>query len=571
MYNHAPHQQRSKDFTKCQTANLSYRVGFLGCPPYPTVAWSRENYQRLKELGFNTIQLNIAWGYRPGGEPLNLEDVIDVPGHLAGEAKMQGDQSPERRAQRLADLHERARLAQEFGFRSIFHFGAPYVGDVNIGDAPPNCLLDGLTPERCVYLLREFAKEFPEVDDILIYNYDQHAWLCSEFGPCPRCTGVSLAARVVPFLEEMKSVWRETHPDGRLWWEPWEMSAGQVQHCVCAITPEGFGLALHCNIAEVMTTLPADRWLKNTAFLAGERGIPVIAEYFLGGPSEEVEPYLHLSHPLATFRGLKQLAQAPYVKGIKEYFGLIPDKEDPNLRMTGLFFNQQDISEEEALDKLAEPYGEAAEAMKQFWRLTSAAMELFPWDTSWLIREIGKSDPVHSMSAAFIRGVPWHTPSWMSTRRAIFMKVDMQEEPDAWMLEDVQLRCELAAERMEKALEIGRECQSAAPTVFASNFKQNLLELDGMRQRTRAYAYHIRETNLAHVMRLSREQGLPIPASIRDEMLRVLEADQHNQGQDEPIAKAIDLLRRNMNEFLEQYFKVVPDGVSKGYFTLTSR
>ncbi|MDQ1257142.1 MAG: hypothetical protein QG656_1744, partial [Candidatus Hydrogenedentes bacterium] len=413
-------------------ASLQYRVGFLGCPPFPAVAWSRENFERLRDLGFNTVQLNIAWGYRPGGEPLNLEDVIDVPERLRGCAAMLGDQSPERRAQRLADLHSRARLAKEFGFRSIFHFGAPYVGDVNIGDAPPNCLLDGITPERCEYLLEAFAKEFPEIDDILVYTYDQHAWLCSEFGPCPRCTGIPLAERVVPFLDRMKAIWLEFHPGGRLWWEPWELSAGQVQRCVCNIKTEGFGLALHCNIAEAMTTIPTDRWVRNTSFLAGERGIPVIVEYFLGGPSEEVEPYLHLSHPLATLRGLQQIAKVPHVVGIKEYFGLIPDKEDPNLRMTGLFFHQPDIGEEEALDKLAEPYGDAAAGMKRFWWLTSESMELFPWDTSWLIREIGKSDPVHSMSAAFIRGVPWHTPSWMSTRRAVFMKVDASE-PDAWM------------------------------------------------------------------------------------------------------------------------------------------
>ncbi len=31
---------------------------------------------RLQALGFNTIQLNVAWGSRPGDEPLNLEGVV---------------------------------------------------------------------------------------------------------------------------------------------------------------------------------------------------------------------------------------------------------------------------------------------------------------------------------------------------------------------------------------------------------------------------------------------------------------------------------------------------------------
>ena len=76
--------------------------------------------------------------------------------------------------------------------------------------------------------------------------------------------------------------------------------------------------------------------------------------------------------------------------------------------------------------------------MQAFWRLTSEAMELFPWDTSWFIREIGKCDPSHTMNAAFIRGQQCHTPSWESTRSAIFMKTDSRQ-PDPWMLEDVQI------------------------------------------------------------------------------------------------------------------------------------
>lgn len=59
---------------------LEYKVGFLGVPDNPEVAWNDENMQKMKDLGFNTIQLNIAWGYRPNDEPLNLEDVVQVPG-----------------------------------------------------------------------------------------------------------------------------------------------------------------------------------------------------------------------------------------------------------------------------------------------------------------------------------------------------------------------------------------------------------------------------------------------------------------------------------------------------------
>ena len=49
---------------------LEYKVGFLGVPDNPEVAWNDENMQKMKDLGFNTIQLNIAWGYRPNDERL---------------------------------------------------------------------------------------------------------------------------------------------------------------------------------------------------------------------------------------------------------------------------------------------------------------------------------------------------------------------------------------------------------------------------------------------------------------------------------------------------------------------
>ena len=109
------------------------------------------------------------------------------------------------------------------------------------------------------------------------------------------------------------------------------------------------------------------------------------------------------------------LNAVPGLAGIKEYYGLVPDQEDANLRMTGLFFNDTSVTEDAALATLARPYGAAAADVIQFWRLTSEAMELFPWEATWVIRAIGRADPAHSLSAALVRGVPWHTPSWCST------------------------------------------------------------------------------------------------------------------------------------------------------------
>ncbi|HUW81186.1 MAG TPA: hypothetical protein VMZ31_00150 [Phycisphaerae bacterium] len=63
-----------------ENSDLLCTLGFFGAPNSlhdgqftVPVDWSAENIARLKTLGFNTVQLNVAWGNRPGDEPLNIE------------------------------------------------------------------------------------------------------------------------------------------------------------------------------------------------------------------------------------------------------------------------------------------------------------------------------------------------------------------------------------------------------------------------------------------------------------------------------------------------------------------
>ncbi len=557
------------------------RVGIMGCPARPEVAWTVENLGRLKSLGFNTMQLNIAWGARPADEPLNLEDVVDVPAelyHLESEYPIpsQADASPQRRARRKIELCERIRLCREMDVRTIFHFGAPNNGWYHPGfldymrGQMPRCLLDGKTQDYYVGLLTAFAKEYPGVDDVLLYTYDQAAWLCDEFGTCPNCAGIPLHKRVTPFVNLMAQTWQRLNPQGRLWWEPWELSAGQVLKCVEQLDPLCTGLSLHSNIAEAMSTVYADRWFKNTASIAKKRGIPVLAENFLGAASEELEPYTHLSHPLVVAHLLQTLSHVDGVTGIKEYYGLLPDQEDANLRAVGLFLAEPDLEDADLLAKLAAPFGENAKDMMQFWSLTSEGMELFPWDASWFIREIGKSDPQHAMSAAFLRGYCAETPSWMSTRDAIFMKVN-DLEPHPWMLEDVQLRCELAARRFAAALDLGRAVLPRLMHEASDAFRMNLEDLAGLLARTRAYAYHIRASNLAAVLRRMRASGGAVPQHLVSELLAILLADQANMGNPAPLDEAIRLLPQDLDRFLVRYFCLEENKASKGPFSVTSR
>lgn len=576
-----------------------YRVGFLGQPAsceaawIRKVPWSRENIEKLKDLGFTAIQVDVAWT-RPDDEILCIEDLVQ----LAPEEQtlypqpvpLRSRPGAESLAARQATIRQRIALAKQSGLRTLLLVGAPYNAHGRYGDNPPNCILDERTVKRHVLLLERLAKVLPGLDDLQVYTYDVDAWLCSEFGNCPRCRGIPLHQRLVGFVNTLGSTWRKINPDGRVWWEPWELSAGQSLKCIDAIHAEGLGLVVHCNSAECMATMPVDRWVKNISAIAQCRGIPVMVQYFLGGTSEETEPYF-LSHPLVTLRGLRAIAALPGLVGIKEYYGLGPDRDDPNLRMTSLFFRNPQIAEEEALAELARPYGKAAGAMIRFWRLTSEAMELFPWETTWFIREIGRSRVDHSLSAATLRGMDCPTPTWRSSRHSTFMRIEPAYAPHPWMLEDIQLRCEAAADRMRRAFDVGAEVQKNLPKEFSENFASNLLDLGRFRRRALAYAYHLRETNIATCLRAARKDNQPALAErLAKELLGVMKADLQNVACEKLAAKgnampaaapaagswpemesAVDLAEKDLDKFLKTYFADAPDGASKGVFSATSR
>ncbi len=548
---------------------LKYKVGFLGAPSWPQTPWNDVNMQKMRELGFNTMQLNIAWGYRPGDEPLNLEDVVGAP---AGQVMTAGDsaygitlRTSAKIRERGDKLRQRVRICRQYGFRTIFHFGAPCVL-YPAREPLDQCISDDATVARYITLIKDFHAQYPGVDDLLCYTYDQNAWLCSEFGPCPRCHGVPLPQRVAKFVNTLARTWHLLNPRGILWWEPWELSAGETYKAVDLLDSTCTGLSIHSDIAEVQIALPADRWFRNIVAQARERKIPVIGEVWMGGPTEEVEPYLHIAAPLATLRALRAVAGVWGLDGVKEYYGNIPDKEDPNLRMTAIFFRRPGIGDEAALTELARPYGLAAKGVADYWRLSSSAIALYPWDVSWLAREIGRSDPAHLLSAAVLKGASWQTPSWQSTRRTAFMRTDDTVQPNFWMREDIQMRCEQAAGKMQAAIVAASAVKDRVPAVFKPTFMKSVEELDGIRRRTLAYAYHLRETNLAEIVRSGELRDVYV-----EEMKNLLENDRENQGGSEVIDEALRMLEQNKEKFFATYFLPSSPSGRKEQWTITSQ
>ncbi len=560
---------------------IDLRVGIMGAPSFPSVEWNDKNVLELKSRGFNAMQVNIAWGYRPADDPLNLEDVLTLPERFALPVDIDSTintntgssktfiRSPDKIAARAKELKARIAMCKKYGFRTIFHFGAPFVAYPPV-EPLSQCISNPITIDRYVTLIQNFYKEFPGVDDLLIYTYDQNAWLCSEVGPCTYCHGKPLPQRVSAFINKLAQTWKQLNPGGTLWWEPWEISAGQVYKAMDLLDSTSVSLSIHSSIAEVQIAFPADRWFKNVLNKAAARNIPVLAELWLGGASEELEPYTNIQAPLATLHALRAVYTAGKLKGIKEYYGLIPGKEDPNLRMTSIFFNNPVITDEAAMQQLSKVYATAAKEVVKYWTLASEALEFYPWDVSWLAREVGRSDPDHLLSAAVLKGASWQTPSWQSSRRSSFMRTDQTDEPNFWMREDIQLRCEQAAMKMGQAIELAKSIRNKVPAAYKEYFAKSITELEGFKRTTLSYVYHLRETNLANNMRASVEAGQPILTDNINEMKKLLNTDKGNMINTASIEAAIQLFQSDINEFLKKYFIHTEPTNTKAVWNITS-
>ena len=559
-----------------EAQHINYKVGIIGSPDQPKVEWNDSNMERMKDLGFNTMQLNIAWGSRPNDEPLNLEDVVDLPikFELPMDKRLSKTlHSPQRIENRSEKIIQRIAICKKYKYHTIFQFGAPFAGHPRQETEPlPQAVTDSNTINRYISLIKEFNKKFPGVDDIMMYTYDQDAWLGSEYGPSPFCHGIPVAERVANFVNTLSRTWKQLNPNGILWWEPWELSEGEVYSAINLLDPTCVGLAIHSNIAEVQIAFPAGRWFSNVLYLAMGRNIPVIAEVWTGCQTEEMEPYAHIPTPLLTLQELRAVYNSEGLKGIKEYYGNVPDEEDPNLRMTGIFFNNPGISDSVALEELTKSYLKAAEGVKKYWELSSEAVAFYPWDVSWHAREVGRSNPVHLMTAATLKGASWETPDWQSSRRTFFMRTDETSEPNFWMREDMQLRFEQSVSLMLQAINVADSIKDSVPPIFKSEFNLSIQELNGFRMRVLAYVYHLRETNLANDIRSSIKLKLPQKQRLENiaELKIILTKDQENEKTKEPIATALDLLDKNLNKFLGTYFLPSKPTNLKGDWSITS-
>jgi hypothetical protein len=507
----------------------------VGNPSVPDIRWSDEQLEQIKALGVNMVQLSIAFGWKPAGEVLNLEDLD---------------------AEQRAKFAFRIQQAKKHGLKTMAHFGIPRM--VSENPRQPACVLDPAVQQKYRDLLADFMKSFPDVNDVLVYTFDQGAWLCSEFGPCPRCSGVPLHERAPEFLNLLNETMRQCRPNTRLWWKPWELSKGQVVMILDKIDPAGFGLVLNPSTSNEVYpfddgSFNSDLGVRRFITLARQRNIPVLGEFdhTLYKPLYLIEDFF----PRLIYEQMTRWKEMEGVVGVKEYYGFAPSTFSVNAAMLKAWMKSPDAPVKKLLKQIAAPYGrKAAPLMIQAWEYVAQHVEAYPWDTTYLIGPMGLDrhwSGNHDWEAVRIPCATWDTPIWKANRRANFM---LTEEAVAhpWLFEDAGLRLEDSARLGFQAVEFyDRALAAAGP-------KQD--DIRTQRETVWKTARALRGKSLHFLLTLAAQNARMAQGDEKRFMSAVgrietmLKTDLQNQAGSPEVAQKLELLRQDPKRWLAENF-----------------
>ena len=510
---------------------FKYFVGIVGNPSVPDISWSDEELEQIKALGVNVVQLSIAWGGKPSNEVLNLEDLD---------------------AEQRAKFAFRIQQAKKHGLKTLAHFGIPRM--LNYSPVRPACIMDVAVQKKYEALLGEFMTSFPEVDDVLVYTFDQQAWLCSEFGPCPRCSGLPLDERLPSFLNLLNETMQKSGRNTTLWWKPWELSKGQVVAILDKVKPAHFGLALNPSTSNEVypfndRSFKSDLGVKRLVRMAFERNIPVLGEFdhTLYKPLYQMQDFF----PRLIYEQMQGWKEMEGVIGIKEYYGFSPTTFSVNAAMLQAWIKAPGAPLAALLQEVAAPYGpKAAPILIQAWEYVAQSVEAFPWDTTYLIGPMGLDqgrDGAHDWEPVSIPNSTWDTPIWKANRRANFM-LTQDHKAHPWLFEDAGLRLEDSAALGFKA--VGFYDQAIA----AGGSKTNDMRLQRdivwkMARSLRGKGLHFLETLAAQDARMVQNDERQFPIVVK-RLEALLKKDVENQDGKGLVVEKLAQFQRNPKTWL---------------------
>ncbi len=392
------------------------------------------------------------------------------------------------------------------------------------------------------------------MDDVLIYTFDQGAWLCSEFGPCPRCSGLPLDERVPDFLNLLNETMRHCRPNTRLWWKPWELSRGQVVAILGKVQPERFGLVLNPSTSNEVypfndRSFKSDLGVKRFVQMARERGIPVLGEFdhTLYKPLYLMEEFF----PRLIHEQMMAWKEMAGVVGVKEYYGFAPSTFSVNAAMLKAWMKQPDAPIETLLREIAAPYGPtAAPLMIQAWDYVAQHVQAYPWDVTYLIGPLGLDrhwDGSHDWEPVDIPNATWDTPIWKANRRANFM-LTQDQKAHPWLFEDAGLRLEDSAALAFKAVGFYDQAIAAGGSLVDDIRMQREVVWKTARS-LRAKSLHFLETLAAQDARMAQQDEKQF-VIVTKRLEALLKQDVENQGGTGAVAQKLAAFQRDPREWL---------------------
>lgn len=497
--------------------------------------YTPDTFSKMKQYGFDTVFVNIAWS-RPD------IDVV-IPEHIAVSERFPLISPPDAE-ERFCLFRERACNAKAAGMKTFALFGIPEYREYD--KLPPEySVLKGASQSpiapfasiTCISrpevldlyaeLFTQILTRVPELDGLLVYNYDELADVCDEDSDCPYCRGIPAEKRIPKFLNALYARIKNIKPDIELWWEPWELSAAQVYMTMKELDTS-IGIACHSTINEVYFINEGDTWLRITAAMAKEQGRKFIAEVFIGGSGEDLGIVAGYPCPRLVYRQMLALGNTPGICGIKEYFG----NAVPYFSVNEAVFaacNRTDVfpEYETMIGKIASAYTDSTSPLIKFWELTSNAIEMIPWEISWVMRLsnylIYLPDYWGKISFANLMRTPWDSPSWLSSRRSYYIITSNTANYNHRLATDLCTRFDLAIEYIDEALNIYGKW--GIRPEYEAEFSRQKEGLEIIRCQLLCRRNHLMLSECADYIRQGKSLPYDVETILKEELVNLAEFD----------------------------------------------
>lgn len=518
---------------------VMYKIGMVGNPIIPETEWSDEQMEILKDIGFNMVQMNIAWDNRPNGEVLNIE-------HVEGDAQK--------------ELQRRENVLKKHMMRGLPHFGMPRIKalghEANITPyITPACISDETVIQEECDKLMSFFQKYPSVKDVMIYTYDQHAWLCSEFGNCPRCAGVPLPERLSAFLERVLGTLYEIDSEIMFWWQPWELSLGQILDTLDKISKPNLGLMLNTSGVESYFHNFENTWIKTIGDKAAEKNIPIIGEIQATGSGVGTVELQRFPCPTLVYRQISILNKLPTLRGVKEHFGIAFSKIGVNTLFLKEFFLNPEASLDELLDRTVLYYGkETAQYLIKAWKECEKAMDYLPYSFTYAYSNIACYDAKHDYDFPVVSCIHADTPAWESDRRCgIFLTHDQQYHP--WALENAALLFKQSASKFLLVKELYEKAIMVC-SARKDDLEEAMHDVEKMYRANMGQYLHFSEALAAVDARTAWFQNdMKKYNSICRRFEKLLEKDIELCPDDEDVKKEYDLFKEDSKLYFDMRFR----------------